>query len=66
MDGYLTFKESKKGKIFSTEAWTRQYFVVDGSDLFYYRKKEVSKLKYATSVLSNSSIRIILLILENL
>ena len=43
MDGYLTFKEVKKGKIFSAEAWTRQYFVVRGSDMYYYKKKEVSK-----------------------
>ena len=40
MDGYLTFKEVKKGKIFSAEAWTRQYFVVRGSDMYYYKKKE--------------------------
>lgn len=50
MDGYLTFKESKKGKIFSSEAWTRQYFVVDGSDLFYYRKKEDYLLNPGKSV----------------
>lgn len=34
MDGYLTFKESPK-------SWVRYYVVIQGSDLYYYHKKEV-------------------------
>ena len=33
MEGYLTIKESKN--------WVREYFVLQGSDVYYYHKKEV-------------------------
>jgi hypothetical protein len=41
MEGYLTFKETKAKMFSSSEAWTRQYFVIEGNDMYYYRKKEV-------------------------
>lgn len=41
MEGYLTFKETKSKMFSSSEAWTRQYFVIEGADMYYYRKKEV-------------------------
>lgn len=42
MEGYLTFKESRgKGIFSSSDNWTRMYFVIEGGDMYYYRKKEV-------------------------
>lgn len=34
MDGYLTVKESSNN-------WVRQFFVIQGSEMYYYHKKEV-------------------------
>jgi hypothetical protein len=38
MEGYLTKKGETTGLL--TEPWTRRYFVLQDSDLYYYRSRE--------------------------
>jgi hypothetical protein len=43
MEGYLTFQESHKH-------WVREFFVIQGEDMYYYHKKEDYLLNPAHSV----------------
>lgn len=39
-EGFLTYKELVLGKVFNHEQWKRYYFVLDGSELYYYNNKQ--------------------------
>lgn len=41
MEGYITFKDTKKGVFRTVEVLDRKYFVVQGSNMYYYSKKQV-------------------------
>lgn len=43
LDGYLDLKETKKVFFRTVNFWERKYFVLQGSDLYYYHTKEVKK-----------------------